>query len=74
MEKMAALKNKLIRIGLPSAELYELSRQYKAEIKGTNKKGQARLAYENKERYPGKEILLDRMRIQGIARFVIKKL
>ncbi|MBQ6171468.1 MAG: repressor LexA [Clostridia bacterium] len=42
--------------------------------KGTNKKGQARLAYENKERYPGKEILLDSMRIQGIARFVIKKL
>ena len=42
--------------------------------KGTNKKGQARLAYENEERYPGKEILLDSMRIQGIARFVIKKL
>ncbi len=42
--------------------------------KGTNKKGQARLAYENKERYPGKEIPLDSMRIQGIARFVIKKL
>ena len=42
--------------------------------KGANKKGQARLAYENVERYPGKEILLDSMRIQGIARFVIKKL
>ena len=42
--------------------------------KGTNKKGQARLAYENEDRYPGKEILLDSMRIQGIARFVIKKL
>ncbi len=42
--------------------------------KGSNKKGQARLAYENESRYPGKEILLDRMRIQGIARFVIKKL
>lgn len=42
--------------------------------KGTNKNGQARLAYENEDRYPGKEILLDSMRIQGIARFVIKKL
>jgi repressor LexA len=42
--------------------------------KGSNKKGQARLAYENEERYPGKELLLDSMRIQGIAKFVIKKL
>lgn len=33
MEKMTALKKKLIRNGLPSAELYELGRQYKAEIK-----------------------------------------
>lgn len=33
MEKMAALKKKLIRNGLPSAELYELGRQYKVEIK-----------------------------------------
>ena len=42
-------------------------------FKGANKKGQARLAYENESRYPGKEILLDQMRIQGVARFVIKK-
>ena len=42
--------------------------------KGANKKGQARLAYENESKYPGKEILLDQMRIQGIAKFVIKKL
>ena len=42
--------------------------------KGSNKKGQARLAYENESKYPGKEILLDQMRIQGIAKFVIKKL
>ncbi len=42
--------------------------------KGVNKNGQARLAYENEKEYPGKEILLDQMRIQGIARFVIKKL
>ena len=33
MEKMTALKKKLIRNGLPSTELYELGRQYKAEIK-----------------------------------------
>lgn len=33
MEKMTALKKKLIRNGLPSSELYELGRQYKAEIK-----------------------------------------
>ena len=33
MDKMTALKKKLIRNGLPSAELYELGRQYKAEIK-----------------------------------------
>lgn len=33
MEKMTALKKKLIRNGLPSAELYELGKQYKAEIK-----------------------------------------
>lgn len=33
MEKMTALKKKLIRNGLPSAELYELGRQYKAELK-----------------------------------------
>ena len=33
IEKMTALKKKLIRNGLPSAELYELGRQYKAEIK-----------------------------------------
>ena len=43
-------------------------------FKGANKKGQARLAYENEKEYPGKELLLDQMRIQGIARFVIKKL
>ena len=43
-------------------------------FKGSNKKGQARLAYENEGRYPGKEILLDQMNIQGIAKFVIKKL
>ena len=42
--------------------------------RGVNKKGQAVLAYENDEDYPGKVILLDSMRIQGIARFVIKKL
>ena len=39
-----------------------------------SRKGKAVLAYENNDRYPGKEILLDKMRIQGIARFVIKKL
>lgn len=33
MEKMTALKKKLIRNGLHSAELYELGRQYKAELK-----------------------------------------
>lgn len=33
MDKMTALKKKLIRNGLPSAELYELGKQYKAEIK-----------------------------------------
>lgn len=33
MDKMTALKKKLILNGLPSAELYELGRQYKAEIK-----------------------------------------
>lgn len=33
MDKMTALKKKLIRNGLPSMELYELGRQYKAEIK-----------------------------------------
>ena len=33
MDKMTALKKKLIRNGLPSAELYELGRQYKAEMK-----------------------------------------
>ena len=33
MEKMTALKKKLIRNGLPSAELYKLGRQYKVEIK-----------------------------------------
>lgn len=33
MDKMTALKKKLIRNGLPSAELYELAKQYKAEIK-----------------------------------------
>ena len=42
--------------------------------KGVNANGQARLAYENAENYPGREILLDSMRIQGIAKFVIKKL
>ena len=42
-------------------------------FKGANRKGQARLAYENESKYPGKEILLDQMRIQGVARFVIKK-
>jgi repressor LexA len=42
--------------------------------KGTNEKGQATLAFENERRYHGKEIHLDQMRIQGIARFVIKKL
>ncbi len=40
---------------------------------GTSK-GKAVLNYENAEKYPGKQILLDKMRIQGIARFVIKKL
>lgn len=39
-----------------------------------SRKGKAVLAYENNDRYPEKEILLDKMRIQGIARFVIKKL
>ena len=43
-------------------------------FKGINAKGQARLAYENEEKYPDKEILIDQMRIQGVARFVIKKL
>lgn len=38
------------------------------------RKGKAVLAYENIDKYPGEEILLDKMRIQGIARFVIKKL
>lgn len=33
MDKMTALKKKLIRNGLPSNELYELGRQYKTEIK-----------------------------------------
>ncbi len=33
MDKMTALKKKLIRNDLPSMELYELGRQYKAEIK-----------------------------------------
>ncbi|MBQ8962117.1 MAG: hypothetical protein IJ071_13045 [Ruminococcus sp.] len=33
MDKMATLKKKLIRNGLPSAELYELGKQYKTEIK-----------------------------------------
>ncbi|MBR3969904.1 MAG: hypothetical protein IKJ87_02365 [Ruminococcus sp.] len=33
MDKMTALKKKLIRNGLPSMELYEFGRQYKAEIK-----------------------------------------
>lgn len=33
MDKMTALKKKLIRNGLPSAELYELGIQYKAEMK-----------------------------------------
>lgn len=33
MDKMTVLKKKLIRNGLPSAELYELGKQYKAEIK-----------------------------------------
>ncbi len=33
MDKMMALKKRLIRNGLPSAELYELGRQYKVEIK-----------------------------------------
>lgn len=33
MEKMTTLKKKLIRNGLPSAELYELGKQYKAEMK-----------------------------------------
>ena len=42
--------------------------------KGKDKSGKARLAYENESVYPGKEIKLDQMRIQGVARFVIKKL
>lgn len=33
MDKMTALKKKLIRNSLPSAELYELGKQYKAEMK-----------------------------------------
>lgn len=33
MDKMTALKMKLIRNGLPSTELYELGRQYKADMK-----------------------------------------
>lgn len=33
MDKMTTLKKKLIRNGLPSDELYELGKQYKAEIK-----------------------------------------
>lgn len=42
--------------------------------KGMTEKGQAKLAFENERKYKGKEIHLDQMRIQGIARFVIKKL
>ncbi len=42
-------------------------------FKGSGGKGRARLAYENESVYPGKEILVDRMMIQGVARFVIKK-
>jgi len=41
--------------------------------KGSNASGQAILAYENEKRYPGKEIILDQMSIQGIARFIIKR-
>ena len=37
MDKMTALKKKLIRNGLPSAELYELGKQYKAEMKALAK-------------------------------------
>ena len=33
MEKMTALKKKLIRNSLPSAELYELGKRFKTEIK-----------------------------------------
>lgn len=33
MENMTALKKKLIRNGLPSTELYELGKKYKAEMK-----------------------------------------
>ena len=33
MDKMDALKKKLIRNDLPSAELYDLGKQFKAEIK-----------------------------------------
>ena len=42
--------------------------------KGSNANGQAILAYENEEKYPGKEIVLDQMSIQGVARFIIKRI
>ena len=44
-------------------------------FKGIEKKtGEAILAFENQETYPGKTLKMDKMRIQGVARFVIKKL
>ena len=44
-------------------------------FKGIEKKtGEAILAFENQEAYPGRTLKMDKMRIQGVARFVIKKL
>jgi repressor LexA len=42
--------------------------------KGLNKDGNAVLAYENDNRYPNEKLIIDKMRIQGIARFVIKRI
>ena len=38
MDTMTLLKKKLIRNDLPSAELYDLAKQYKAEIKALTRK------------------------------------
>ena len=42
--------------------------------KGLNKDGRAVLAYENDNQYPNEKLIIDKMRIQGIARFVIKRI
>ena len=42
--------------------------------KGLNKDGKAVLAYENDNQYPNEKLIIDKMRIQGIARFVIKRI